>query len=126
MKWLAKQKSPGVLSEVFVCELPKRLFGSIWKWAGMFRKIEKNMSMDPFQIAVQLRQLLDDAKYWLEYNTFPPKKLAARLHHKLVYIHPLPNGHGHHAWIMADAILPKLLNKPALDWVGGYSIGWKP
>ena len=86
LKWLDKQKNPDVLSEVFVLDLHKRLFGSVWKWAGTFRRTEKNIGVDPIQVAIQLRQLLDDAKYWVEHGTYSPKELAARFHHKLVFI----------------------------------------
>lgn len=122
MKWLDKQKNPDVLSEAFVCELHKKLFGAVWKWAGTFRKTAKNIGVDPYQIASQLRQLLDDTAYWVEHDTYPPKELAARFHHKLVYIHPFPNGNGRHARIMADAVLTKLLDEPAIDWAGGYRL----
>ena len=122
LKWLDKQKNPDVLSEAFVIELHKRLFGRVWKWAGTFRCTEKNIGVDPIQVAIQLRQLMDDAKYWVEHGTYAPKELAARFHHKLVFIHPFPNGNGRHARIMADAVLTKLLNEPAIDWAGGYRL----
>ena len=122
LKWLNKQKNPDVLSEAFVLELHKRLFASVWKWAGTFRRTEKNIGVDPIQVAIQLRQLLDDAKYWVEHDTYSPKELAARFHHKLVFIHPFPNGNGRHARIMADAVLTKLLSEPAIDWAGGYRL----
>ncbi|PIE42050.1 MAG: cell filamentation protein Fic [Gammaproteobacteria bacterium] len=122
LKWLDKQKNPDVLSEAFVIELHRRLFGRVWKWAGTFRRTEKNIGVDPIQIAIQLRQLLDDARYWVEHDTYPPKELAARFHHKLVLIHLFPNGNGRHARIMADAVLTKLLNEPAIDWAGGYRL----
>lgn len=122
LKWLEKQKNPDVLSEAFVLELHKRLFGSVWKWAGTFRRTEKNIGIDPIQVAIQLRQLLDDAKYWVDHGTFSPKELAARFHHKLVLIHPFPNGNGRHSRIMADAVLTKLLNEPVIDWAGGYRL----
>ena len=122
IKWLARQKKPDVLSEAFVCELHKKLFGSVWLWAGTFRRTEKDIGVDPIQVAIQLRQLLDDAKYCVEHETYEPKELAARFHHKLVYIHPFPNGNGRHARIMADAILTKLLNEPAIDWAGNYRL----
>ncbi len=122
LQWLEKQKSPDVLSELFVCDLHDRLFGDVWKWAGSFRRTEKNIGIDPIQIAVQLRHLLDDALFWIENDTYPPKELAARFHHKLVYIHLFPNGNGRHARIMADAVLTKLLEKPPIDWAGGYRL----
>jgi len=123
IKWLSKQKSPDVLSEGFVRELHKKLFGEVWLWAGTFRKTEKSIGIDPIQISIQLRQLLDDATYWIENKTFPPKELAGRFHHKLVYIHLFPNGNGRHSRIMADAILIKILGEPPIDWAGGYQLG---
>ena len=122
MKWLDKQKNPDVLTEGFVCALHKRLFGDVWKWAGSFRKTEKNIGIDPYRIAAQLRQLLDDVSYWVKNDTYPPRELAARFHHKLVYIHPFQNGNGRHARIMADAVLIRLLDEPAIDWAGGYKL----
>lgn len=122
LKWLDRQKNPDVLSEAFVLELHRRLFGNVWKWAGTFRRTEKHIGVAPIQVAVQLRQLLDDAKYWVEHRTYSPGELAARFHHKLVFIHPFPNGNGRHARIMADAVLTKLLHEPAIDWAGGYRL----
>ncbi len=122
MQWLKKQKSPDVLSEGFVRNLHKKLFGKVWKWAGNFRKTEKNIGIDPIQIAIQLRQLFGDAQYWIEHDIYPPKELVARFHHKLVYIHLFPNGNGRHARIMADAILTKLLGEEEIDWAGGYKL----
>ncbi len=122
MQWLKKQRSPNVLTEGFACDLHKQLFGKVWKWAGSFRRTEKNIGVDPIHIAIQLRQLLDDARFWIENDTYPPKELAARFHHKLVYIHPFPNGNGRHARIMADALLTKLMGEPEIDWAGGYRL----
>ena len=99
LQWLKKQKNADVLSEGFVRDLHKRLFGQVWKWAGSFRKTEKSIGGDPVQIAIQLRQLLDDTRYWIEHEVCPPKELAARFHHKLVLIHLFPNGNGRHARI---------------------------
>jgi len=122
IQWIKKQKTLDILAEGFVCDLHKKLFGKVWKWAGSFRKTEKNIGVDPIQIVIQLRQLLDDARYWIENDTYPPIELAARLHHKLVYIHLFPNGNGRHARIMVDAVLTKLMDEPAIDWAGGYKL----
>lgn len=122
LQWLKRQKHSDVLTEAFVCELHKQLFGKVWLWAGTFRKTEKNIGIGPIQIPIQLRQLLDDAYYWLEHETYPAKELAARFHHKLVYIHLFPNGNGRHARVMADALLTKVMQEPAIDWSGGYQL----
>lgn len=123
VRWLQKQKSPDVLSESFLCELHKRLFGSVWRWAGTYRKTEKNIGVAPYSIPVDLRTLLDDAKFWVEHGTYKPKELAVRFHHRLVWIHPFPNGNGRHARIMANGLLVKVLGEPEIDWSGGISLG---
>ncbi len=122
MQWLKKQGNADILSEGFVRNLHKRLFGQVWKWAGTFRKTEKNIGVNPIQITIQLQQLLDDAHYWIEHKTYPPKELAARFHHRLVLIHLFTNGNGRHARIMVDAILTKLMGEPEIDWAGGYKL----
>lgn len=122
MAWLKRQRSPDVLTQGFTCDLHRQLFGKVWKWAGSLRKTEKNIGVDPIQITIQLRQLLDDARYWIEHDTYPAKELAARFHHKLVYIHLFPNGNGRHARIMADALLTKLMGEPEIDWAGGFEL----
>jgi len=122
LAWLRKQKDSAVLSESFVRELHERLFGDVWEWAGQFRLTEKNIGCDPIQISVQLRNLIDDTRYWIEYSVFPDKEIAARFHHRLVQIHPFPNGNGRHSRIMADAVLTIILGGDPIDWTGGHSL----
>ena len=104
IKWLKRVKRADPFTTQFVCNLHKKLFGDVWSWAGSFRKTEKNIGCDPININVELRNLLDDARYWVEHSTYPPKELAARFHHRLVVIHLFSNGNGRHSRIMADAI----------------------
>jgi len=122
MAWLKRQKNPDILTEDLVSNLHRQLFGDVWTWAGNFRKTGKNIGVDAIQITIQLRALLDNARYWIKHETYPAKELAARFHHKLVYIHPFANGNGRHSRIMADAILTKLMNEPAIDWAGGHRL----
>jgi len=106
-----------ILSEPFIRSLHKRMLGSVWKWAGTFRTTEKNIGVAPYQIAPDLRNLLEDAKVWLEFGTYPPDELLARFHHRLVAIHPFANGNGRHARLMAD-LLASRLGVAALTWGG--------
>jgi Fic-DOC domain mobile mystery protein B len=57
---------------------------------------------------VELRQLLDDGKAWIEFGTYPADEIAVRLHHRLVLIHPFPNGNGRHARLVADLLVMQL------------------
>ena len=90
MDWLKKQKSSAVLTEDFVRNLHQKLFGKVWKWAGSFRETERNIGVAPLQVANQLHQLLDDTRYWIEHETYPPKELAARFHHKICVYSSVP------------------------------------
>ena len=122
LKWLSKRRSGEILDERFVRELHKRMFGQVWTWAGSFRSTEKNIGIDPRQISVQLRMLLDDVKYWVEHETYPPLEACLRFHHRLVYIHLFANGNGRHARIMTDVLMAKVFKGKPIDWAGGYDL----
>jgi Fic-DOC domain mobile mystery protein B len=111
-----KIKAEELLSEKFVKDLHKRMYGDVWKWAGSFRISEKNLGIKSYLIPVQLKQLIDDAKFWYENNTFPSAEIAIRFKHELVSIHCFPNGNGRHSRLMADLILEKLYGEPFLSW----------
>ena len=122
--WLNRQrKYKDLLTDGFIKELHKRLFGAVWKWAGSFRTTEKNLGVDPLQINVELRKLLDDTRYWIDNQTYPPLEFAARFHHRLVQIHLFPNGNGRHSRIMTDVVLEKYLKEPAIIWRNDSLIG---
>lgn len=103
-----KRRSQTLMTEAFLIGLHKRMFRDVWQWAGTFRRTERNIGVDPFRIAVDLRQLLGDVLYWIEHQTYPPDEIALRFHHRLVAIHPFPNGNGRHARLAADLLLVSL------------------
>jgi len=121
LRWLGRQRAD-VLTDDFVIALHKRLFGDVWDWAGTFRKTGKNIGIDPLNIAIELRALMGDAKYWADNKTYPPLEAAIRIHHRLVEIHPFPNGNGRHARVMADAILERVYHHKPIDWAGGHDL----
>ena len=115
--WLLKNKKD-ILNETFIKNLHKKMFGDIWKWAGTFRTTERNIGVAPYEIQPKLRILLDDVKFWIDNRTFSPKEIAIRFHHRLVQIHPFPNGNGRISRLMAD-LLMKQFGLPVLDWGSG-------
>ena len=121
LRWLGRQRT-NVLSDDFVITLHKRLFRDVWDWAGTFRKTGKNIGIDPIHIPVELHTLMGDAQYWVEHTTYPPSEAAVRLHHRLVKIHPFPNGNGRHARIMADTVLDRVYGAKPIDWAGGLDL----
>src|SRR3546814_6688457 len=94
-----------MLSEDFVRTLHKRMFGEVWAWAGSYRRTARNIGVDAYRIPAEVAQLLDDVRYWVEHHTYDPDEAAVRLHHRLVSIHPFPNGNGRHARRMADLLI---------------------
>jgi len=112
--WARKQRK-GILNESFLRQLHKQMFGETWTWAGMFRKTDKNIGVDWLHISVELKKLLDDVGYQVEHGSFPEDEIAVRFHHRLVAIHPFPNGNGRHARTMADLLVERL-GRPRFTW----------
>jgi Fic-DOC domain mobile mystery protein B len=104
-----------IFSEAFLTTLHKRMYGHVWKWAGQYRKSNKNIGVEYYQIPIELRHLLDDTRYWLTNKTYNFAELAVIFHHRLVKIHLFSNGNGRHARLCADAIVKKH-NTPPLTW----------
>ncbi|MDP2795248.1 MAG: mobile mystery protein B [Sulfurisoma sp.] len=112
--WASKQRKE-ILNEAFIRQLHKQMFGETWKWAGEFRKSDKNIGIDWPKISVELRKLLDDVHYQIEHASYPPDEIAVRFHHRLVAIHPFLNGNGRHARLMTD-LLAERLGQPRFTW----------
>lgn len=120
--WADKTRPKEILDETFIKTLHRRMFGDVWKWAGKFRLSDKNIGISWHQIPVETRNLLDDVRLWLEIETYPPDEIVVRFHHRLVSIHPFPNGNGRHARFMADLLMENVLAGEPLTW-GTENIG---
>lgn len=118
IQWtLGKKWAPEyILSEDFVKELHIRMFKEVWSWAGEFRKTNKNIGVDKYQIGVSLKQLLDDGLYWLKNKTYSDEEFAIRFKHRIVKIHCFPNGNGRHSRLIADIIINQIFGKPVFTW----------
>lgn len=113
--WLAANKKKDVCSDTFLRKLHKKMFCDVWVWAGEYRITERNIGVAPYQIPMKLMQLFDDLNFWIDNKTYSNHEIAVRLHHKLVQIHPFPNGNGRVSRLMADLVLRKLEGK-TLYW----------
>jgi Fic-DOC domain mobile mystery protein B len=116
MAWLEKTKPKAILNETFIRKLHKRMFSNVWKWAGDFRTSDKNIGGRWWQIPTALKDLCNDAVLWTEHRDDPSDEIAVRFHHRLVSIHPFPNGNGRHARLMGDLLLENILDKPRFTW----------
>ncbi len=115
--WLsrARLQNTDIFTEKFICNLHKRMFSRTWKWAGEYRKTNKNIGCEFHLVPIELNYLLEDAKFWLDNSTYTIHQLALAFHHRLVKIHLFPNGNGRHARLMADCIAKKL-GAEYLNW----------
>jgi Fic-DOC domain mobile mystery protein B len=119
LPWARRHASSGgpakVLEYSFVMDVHRRMFGDVWRWAGRLRKRNTNIGVEWTTIPSQLEQALGDARFWHEQNVFPPDEGAARVHHRLVSVHPFPNGNGRWARLLADLYL-RSVGEPDLTW----------
>jgi Fic-DOC domain mobile mystery protein B len=104
----AQGRRRDLLSEKFIKDLHRKMLGDVWRWAGKFRRSERNLGIPFYEIPAALRELLDGTKAWIAYKSYSADGIAVRFHHRLVQIHPFPNGNGRHARLMADLLVMEL------------------
>lgn len=103
--WALAGKHSDPLSDTFIRDLHKRMFGQVWRWAGSYRKTDKNLGEPWQQVPMKVRAFCDDVAFWIKHRTYEWDELGARFHHRLVAIHPFPNGNGRHARLMTETLL---------------------
>ncbi|MEP9356392.1 mobile mystery protein B [Xanthobacter sp. KR7-65] len=113
-RW-AMSRRRNVLDQDVLDELHRRMFGDVWRWAGQYRTTGRNIGVDAYRIAMEVRQAVDDARYWIENGTYPPDEIAIRFSHRLVAIHPYPNGNGRFSRLVGD-LLERQLERPPFSW----------
>lgn len=120
IQWLDSRGASFVLlSDEAARQVHRRLFGDVWDWAGEYRIRALNIGVDQWQISTEMRYALDNAKFWAASDDWGDLEAAARFHHRLVWIHPFPNGNGRWARVMTDAYLEGINPDIFLDWAGG-------
>lgn len=118
IQWtLGRKLKPSTLfSEAFILQLHDRMYGQVWAWAGSYRKTNKNIGVDKWQIPITLKTLLDDGLFWVNNQTMSPEAIAIHFKHRLVSIHCFANGNGRHSRLMADLIISKLYGQTEFTW----------
>ncbi|MEJ6735973.1 MAG: mobile mystery protein B [Flavobacteriales bacterium] len=109
-------KAEKILTEKFIKALHKKMYSDVWKWAGEFRKTNKNIGINWTQISIELKSLIDDVKYWVENKTFSPEEIAIRFKHRIVAIHCFPNGNGRHSRMIADIVIESIFKNEIFSW----------
>ncbi|MFZ1135594.1 MAG: mobile mystery protein B [Candidatus Korobacteraceae bacterium] len=115
--WAIKNRTSAIemISDEYIRKLHQKMFDETWKWAGQYRKTEKNIGVPVHEIRERLGVLCGDARFWIDNTTFSPDEMAIRFHHRLVFIHPFPNGNGRHGRLIADVLVMRL-GAAAFSW----------
>ncbi len=116
LAWLDKTKPIDILNGTFIRKLHYRMFRNVWRWAGEFRLTDKNIGVTWWRVPVDVKTLCDDVIWRVDQHMASPDILAIQFHHRLVSIHPFPNGNGRHARFMADLFLENILQTPRFSW----------
>ncbi|MDA9189359.1 mobile mystery protein B [bacterium] len=97
------------LDYIFWCKLHKKLLKDVWEWAGKIRKNDLNNPdfLLPANIRTELMKLIRNLEYWFEHKSYPEKDIIARLHERLLTIHPFANGNGRWSRILTEYICKK-------------------
>ena len=114
-KWIFETNHKNILNDQFFKNLHRKMFESVWRWAGKHRTTSKNIGVEPYKISTEIKKLCDDCEYWIENQTYDWNEIAARFHHKVVWIHPFANGNGRFSRILTDILLKKY-QQPSLTW----------
>ena len=121
LSWIERQRRLRPLEEAWLRRLHREMFAQTWRWAGHYRSSDKSIGADWRQIRMQLPALLADIAYQVEHRVEPVDQIAVRFHHRLVSIHPFPNGNGRHARLIADVLIEQL-GAPRFSWGGSSSL----
>jgi Fic-DOC domain mobile mystery protein B len=117
--WAQSRRARNSLDAESLKELHFRMFSRTWAWAGTFRRSNKNIGGEWSLVPTALRELSDDVRHWIAHSTCEADEIGARFHHRLVQIHPFPNGNGRFARLATDVLLERELGVRAFTWGSG-------
>ena len=119
--WATSRGDHDVVTDSTARELHRRMFDRTWEWAGKYRRTDKNIGVPWRSITTAVRDGCDDINAWIDAGTYSPLETAVRAHHRLVLIHPFPNGNGRVSRLWAEMI-GRSLGLSAIPW-GGSDLG---
>lgn len=92
-----------LLTDHFVRDLHKELYGDLWQWAGRYRNRELSIGIGPERIAEEVRSSLETIAYrWSHTDDWSAKAVAVATHAELTRIHPFADGNGRSTRLLAD------------------------
>jgi Fic-DOC domain mobile mystery protein B len=92
------------LRDPFIRQVHRDMFGTLWDWAGKYRRVNLNLGIDFALIQEQIVVLCGDFDFWNR-SEMSVLEVAARLQNRLARIHSFNNGNGRHARLITDIFL---------------------
>ena len=121
LEWLHHKDHENFLSMQFLCKLHEKLFGEVWKWGGKFRTVEVNISKyRAHDVGPQLKNFFEDIRLWIDGKKMNWDEISAEMHHRLVTIHPFPNGNGRTTRIFTE-YAQKRFGQKVTSWKSSMS-----
>lgn len=121
---LSRRRRISDLEQTFLKELHRRMFEEVWRWAGKYRTQETNIGVPPTSVPTETENLVRDLQEQIAHLVQIPwsaDEVAVRFHHRLVAIHPFPNGNGRHARLATD-VIARALGRELFSWGSGASL----
>jgi len=110
--WARSARRRGTPDVDFLRRLHKRMLGDVWDWAGEYRRSDKNIGVQHRQIEMAMYELVGSLNAWTAYESYEPDEIAVRFAHRLVQVHPFPNGNGRHSRLAADVLVTSWGGEP--------------
>lgn len=108
-----------LLTDQFLRDLHRQLYGDIWVWAGRWRSREVNIGVALELIAVELRTTMDNIRYrWVNTKDLTARELGIATHAEGVRVHPFTDGNGRATRLHADLVFIAAQDSPThqYDW----------
>ncbi len=92
---------------VFLQNLHAAMFDEVWEWGGKYRiRTVLPIGVEPYKIPMMLAELAKDVEHWLAHPLdMAFLEMAARIHQRLTWIHPFPNGNGRFSRFVSNLFL---------------------
>ena len=115
------RNTKSMFTVAWLTRLHQRMYRDVWSWAGEYRRTVTNIGVPPHEVPMRLAIVAADFNTWFHSNpaTLDVINFAANYQHRLVWVHPFPNGNGRWSRIAVDVVFLRLLKRTPLNWGEG-------
>ncbi len=112
------RRLPEIISVPFLQQLHMRMLSDVWQWAGTYRTVDLTIGVPANKVPYELNRVAFEFRQDWDAG-WPLIPFIASYHHRLVWVHPWPDGNGRWARLACDAVVRRLAKAPPLIWTTG-------